>query len=64
METKKTVVEKYNRELEEIEEQLKLVKAGESSGIGLINQIKSLTICAYYDGKCEGVQQMHEILKN
>ena len=64
MEAKKTVVEKYSRELEEIESQLELMKAGESSGIGLINKIKSLTICAYYDGKCEGIQQMHETLKN
>ena len=63
METKQTVVEKYSKELEEIESQLELTKAGESSDIELINKIKSLTICAYYDGKCEGMQQMHEILK-
>ena len=64
METKKTVVEKYSKELEEINQQIELVKAGKSSDIELIRQIKSLTICAYYDGKCEGVQQMHDILKN
>ena len=64
MKTKKSVVEKYNKELEEITQQIELIKAGESSGIDLINKIKSLTICAYYDGKCEGIQQMHEILKN
>lgn len=64
METKKTVIEKYSKELEEINQQLELIKTGDPSGIGLINKIKSLTICAYYDGKCEGVQQMHEILKN
>ena len=64
METKQTIVEKYSKELEEIEIQLELTKAGESSDIELINKIKSLTICAYYDGKCEGMQQIHEILKN
>ena len=64
METKKTVVEKYSRELEEIESQLELVKAGESSDIELINQIRALAISAYYDGKREGMQQMYEILKN
>ena len=64
METKQTVVEKYSEELEEINQQIELVKAGKSSYIELISQIKSLTICAYYDGKCEGMQQMHEILKN
>ena len=63
MQTKQTVVEKYSKELEEIESQLELIKAGKSPDIELINKIKSLTICAYYDGKCEGVQQLHEILK-
>ena len=64
METKQTVVEKYSKELEEINQQIELVKTGESSGIDLIHKIKSLTICAYYDGKCEGMQQMYEILNN
>ena len=63
MKTKQTVVEKYNRELEEIESQLELIKAGESSGIGLINKIKSLTICAYYEGKCDGIKDTNIINK-
>ena len=64
METKQTVVEKYSKELEEINQQIELVKAGESSGIVLFSQIKTLTICAYYDGIREGVQQMYENLKS
>ena len=64
METKQTVVEKYSKELEEIIQQIELIKAGESSGIGLMSQIKSLAIDAYYDGKREGMQQMYEIFEN
>ena len=64
METKKTVVEKYSKELEEINQQIELVKAGESLDIVLLSRIRSLAIDAYYDGKCEGMQQMHEMLKN
>ena len=64
MGAKKTVVEKYSRELEEINQQIELIETGEASGIGLINKIRLLAICAYYNGKCEGIQQMHEILKN
>ena len=64
METKKTVVEKYNRELEKIEELIELVKAGECPDFQLINKIKKLAIDAYYTGKADGIQQMHEILKD
>ena len=64
MEAKKTVAEKYSRELEEIEGQIELLKTGECPDFQLINKIRSLAICAYYDGKCEGIQQMHETLKN
>ena len=64
MKTKKTVVEKYSKELEEINQQIELIETGDASVIGLINKIRSLAICAYYDGKREGMQQMHEILKN
>ena len=63
MKTKQTVVEKYNRELEEINQQIELIKAGESSGIGLINKIKGLTICAYYEGKCDGIKDTNIINK-
>ena len=59
MEAKKTVVEKYNKELEEIKEQIKLLKAGEIWDIQLITSIEILVIKTYYDGKCEGMQQMH-----
>ena len=64
METNITVSQRYSKELEEIEEQVELLKTGECPDFQLINKIKSLIICAYYDGKCEGIQQMHEILKN
>ena len=64
METKQTVVEKYNKDLKEIEEQIELLKEGEICDFELMNKIKSLIISVYYDGKCEGMQQMHEILKN
>ena len=64
MEAKKTVVEKYSRELEEIKEQIELLKAGEIWDIQLITSISILVIKTYYDGKCEGMQQMHETLKN
>lgn len=63
MKTKNTVVEKYNSELEEINQQIELIKTGESSGIGLINKIKSLTICAYYEGKCDGIKDTNIINK-
>ena len=57
--SKKTVVEKYSRELEEIKEQIELLKAGEIWDIQLITRIEILVIKTYYDGKCEGMQQMH-----
>ena len=64
METKKTTVEKYNKELEEIEELIELVKCGEICDFEMMNKIKILLINVYTDGKCEGIQQMRDILKN
>ena len=64
METKKTVVEKYSSEFLEIEKQMQQFKENEIFDFQLLNRIKNLAIRAYYDGKCEGMQQMHEILKN
>ena len=60
MEKKQTVVEKYDKELQEIEEQLELFKAGEISHNFLINRIKNLAISAYFDGKFEGINEMHK----
>ena len=57
----KTVVEKYNRELEEIKEQIELYNSGEICDFQLINKIKSLTIAAYYDGKSEGLKEANKI---
>ena len=64
METKQTVVEKYSKEFEEIKKQIELLKAGEILDIQLITSFSMLVIKTYYDGKCEGIQQMHETLKN
>ena len=64
METNQTVSQRYSKEIEEIEELIELVKAGEWQETMLINRIKKLAIDAYHTGKCEGIQQMHEILKN
>ena len=64
MEAKETVVEKYNRELEEIEEQIELYNSGEICDFQLMNKIKNLTICAYYDGKRDGINEMNKIFKN
>ena len=61
MEKKQTVVEKYDNELQEIEEQLELFKAGKMSHLFLINRIQHLTISAYFDGKFEGMNEMHKI---
>ena len=61
METKKqTVVEKYDKEFKTIEEQLELFKAGKMSHLFLINRIQHLTIIAYFDGKIDGVNEMHK----
>ena len=60
MKTKNTVVEKYDKELQEIEKQLDLFKAGEMSHPFLINRITHLTISAYFDGKIDGVKEMHK----
>ena len=61
---KQTVVQRYDKEFEGMEEQIELLKEGEICDFELMNKIKNLIISAYYDGKCEGMQQMHEILKN
>ena len=62
--TNQTVSQRYSKEFEEIEQQLELVKAGECPDFQLLSTIKSLAIKAYYDGKCDGMRQMHEIFKN
>ena len=61
MEKKQTVVEKYDKEFKTIEEQLELFKAGKISHPFLINRIQHLTISAYFDGKIEGVNEIHKI---
>ena len=57
----KTVIEKYNRELEEIEDKIELYNSGEICDFQLMNKIKNLTICAYYDGKSEGLKEANKI---
>ena len=64
METKKTVVEKYRSEFEEIEQQIELYKAGEICDFQLINRIKNLVIRTYYDGMSEGIKDTVQIYRN
>ena len=64
METKKTTVEKYSQELEDIESYLELFKCGEVCDFEMMKKIKILIINVYTDGKCDGIQQMRDILKN
>ena len=64
METKNTVVEKYNKELQEIKEQIELSKAGEIYHIRLIASIENLAIKTYYDGMHKGVNDMKKIYKS
>ncbi len=60
MKTKNTVEEKYDKELQEIEEQLELFKAGKMSHLFLINRIINLTISAYFGGKYEAINEMRK----
>ena len=64
METKQTVVEKYDKEFKTIEEQLELFKAGKMSHPFLINKIKHFTISVYFDGKIEAIHEMRKNLKH
>ena len=64
METTKKVTELYQKELEEIEEQIEFLNAGEICDFQLINKIKYLAIAAYYDGKRDGINEINKILKN
>ena len=64
METKKTVVEKYNRELEEITQLVELYKDGEIPEFQLINKVKSLAIRTYYDGMSKGIKDTVQIYRN
>ena len=63
MEATKTVSQRYSKELEEIEQLIESTGASIAFKFQLRTTIKTLIISAYYDGKCEGMQQMHEILK-
>ena len=63
METNQTVCEKYAKEIEEIEQQIEFVKAGEMPDFQLISSIKGLIINVFYEGKNEGIQQMHDIFR-
>ena len=61
MKTKQTVVEKYNKELEEIEEQIELLKAGEIFDSILLSSIKILATKIYYEGKCDGINERGQL---
>ena len=62
--TNQTVSQRYSKEIEEIEQMIDSSQIGIAFKFQLLTAIKSLAIDAYYTGKCEGMQQMHEILKN
>ena len=64
MKTKNTVVEKYNKELQKIKEQIELLKAGEIWDIQLITRIENLAIKTYYDGKSDSLNEMRKIYKS
>ena len=64
METKQTVSQRYSKELNEIEQLIESTGTSISFKFQLLTAIKSLAIDAYYSGECDGMQQMHEILKN
>ena len=61
METKQTVSQRYSKELEEIEEQIELLKAGEIFDSILMNSIKILAIKIYYGGKCDGINERGQL---
>lgn len=63
METNQTVSQRYSKELEEIEAQIELVKEGDIPVFQLVSTIKGLIINAFYEGKNEGIQQMHDIFR-
>ena len=64
MKTKNTVVEKYNKELQKIKEQVFLFEAGEICHLQLMTSIENLAIKTYYDGMHEGVNGMRKIYKS
>ena len=65
METKsQTVVQRYGKELDEIESQMELLKEGEICDFELMNKIKSLIISVYYDGKHDGIIHMQKVFKH
>ena len=61
METKQTVSQRYSKELEEIEEQIELLKAGEIFDSILMSSIKILAIKIYYEGKCDGINERGQL---
>ena len=62
--TNQTVSQRYSKELNEIEQLIESTETSIVFKFQLLTTIKSLAIDAYYSGKCDGMQQMHEILKN
>lgn len=64
METKQAVCERYAKKLDEIEQLIESTETSIVFKFQLRTTIKALVICSYYEGKVEGIQQMHEILKD
>ena len=64
METKKTTVEKYSKEIDEIESHLELFKAGEICDFEVMTKIKILIINVYAAGKSDGIEVGREIFSH
>ena len=64
METKKTVIEKYDKEFLEIEKQMQQFKENEIFDFQLLNMVKNLAIRTYYDGMSKGINETANIYRN
>ena len=64
METKKTVVEKYNSEFLEIEKQMQQFKDDKIFDFQLLNRVKNLAIRTYYDGMSKGIKDTANIYRS
>ena len=64
METTKTTVEKYSKELEEISNLLEQLKNGEVWTFEVMNKIKILIINVYAAGKSDGIEVGREIFSH
>ena len=64
METKKTTLENYSKELEEISNLLEQLKNGEVWSFEVMTKIKILTVNVYAAGKSDGIEVGREIFSH